>query len=95
MRFAASSGSCRSRTRFPRAGPHSPFPAKEARVALAEVRRAYLSLSEEHREVLLLVAIEGLQYEEAADILRVPLGTVRSGVPGAPVLVRRWMRGWG
>jgi RNA polymerase sigma-70 factor, ECF subfamily len=51
---------------------------QETSVALSEVRNACLGLSEEHREVLLLVAIEGLQYEEAAAILEVPLGTVRS-----------------
>jgi RNA polymerase sigma-70 factor (ECF subfamily) len=56
---------------------------QEARVALAEVRNAYLSLSEEHRELLLLVAIEGLQYKEASAILDVPLGTVRSRVSRA------------
>ena len=51
---------------------------QEAGAALSELCDAYLSLSEERREVLLLVAIEGLQHEEAAAILGVPLGTVRS-----------------
>jgi RNA polymerase sigma-70 factor, ECF subfamily len=51
---------------------------QETSVALSEVRNAFLGLSGEHREVLLLVAIEGLQYEEAAAILEVPVGTVRS-----------------
>ena len=57
--------------------------------ALAEVRNAYLSLSEEHREVLLLVAIEGLQYEEASAILNVPLGTVRSRLSRARQALRQ------
>jgi RNA polymerase sigma-70 factor, ECF subfamily len=48
-----------------------------AGAALPELR-AYLSLSEERREVLLLVAIEGLQHKEAAAILGVPPGAVRS-----------------
>jgi RNA polymerase sigma-70 factor (ECF subfamily) len=52
--------------------------SQEARIALLEVRDALLGLSEEHREVLLLVAIEELRYDEAAAILGVPLGTVRS-----------------
>ena len=30
------------------------------------------------RETLLLVAVEGLSYEQAAEIIGVPLGTVRS-----------------
>jgi RNA polymerase sigma-70 factor (ECF subfamily) len=63
--------------------------SQETRVALAEVRRAYLSLSEEHREVLLLVAIEGLQYEEASAILEVPLGTVRSRLSRARQALRQ------
>jgi RNA polymerase sigma-70 factor (ECF subfamily) len=61
---------------------------QEASVALSEVRRAYLGLSEQHREVLLLVAIEGLQYEEAAVILEVPLGTVRSRLSRARLALR-------
>jgi len=63
--------------------------SQETRVALAEVRNAYLSLSEEHREVLLLVAIEGLQYEEASAILDVPLGTVRSRLSRARQALRQ------
>jgi RNA polymerase sigma-70 factor, ECF subfamily len=62
--------------------------SQETRVALAEVRRAFLTLSEEHREVLLLVAIEGLQYEEASAILEVPLGTVRSRLSRARQALR-------
>jgi RNA polymerase sigma factor (sigma-70 family) len=51
---------------------------QEAGLALPTLCDAYLSLSEERREVLLLVAIEGLQHEEAGAILGVPLGVVRS-----------------
>ena len=62
---------------------------QETSVALSEVRNAFLGLSEEHREVLLLVAIEGLQYEEAAAILEVPLGTVRSRLSRARQALRQ------
>jgi RNA polymerase sigma-70 factor (ECF subfamily) len=51
---------------------------QEAVAALSELRDAYLSLSEEHREVLLLTTIEDLQHEEVAAILGVPLATVRA-----------------
>jgi RNA polymerase sigma-70 factor, ECF subfamily len=57
-------------------------------MALREVRDAFLTLSEEHREVLLLVAIEGLQYEEAAAVLNVALGTVRSRLSRARQALR-------
>jgi RNA polymerase sigma-70 factor, ECF subfamily len=66
-----------------------PTPAgQEAHINLLEVRDAYLNLSEEHREVLLLVAIEGLQYEEAAEILRIPVGTIRSRLSRARQALR-------
>jgi RNA polymerase sigma-70 factor, ECF subfamily len=61
---------------------------QEAHIALREVREAFMTLSEEHREVLLLVAIEGLQYEEAAAILNVALGTVRSRLSRARQALR-------
>jgi RNA polymerase sigma-70 factor, ECF subfamily len=62
--------------------------SQDAHMALREVREAYLTLSEEHREVLLLVAIEGMQYEEAAVVLEVPLGTVRSRLSRARQALR-------
>ena len=52
--------------------------AQEARMALLEVKEAFLTLPDEHREVLALVGIEGLKYEEVALILDVPVGTIRS-----------------
>jgi len=51
---------------------------QDARMALHDVQRAFLGLSGEHREVLTLVAIDGLSYEEASVVLDVPVGTVRS-----------------
>jgi RNA polymerase sigma-70 factor, ECF subfamily len=35
-------------------------------------------LPEEQRQVLLLVGLEGMRYEEVAAVLDVPVGTVRS-----------------
>lgn len=49
-----------------------------ANVALAEVGRALDALSLEQRTALLLVAVEGLTYREAALALGVPVGTVMS-----------------
>jgi RNA polymerase sigma-70 factor (ECF subfamily) len=50
----------------------------EARMALEVVRREIERLPEEQRLVLSLVTIEGLSYQEAADVLGVPTGTVMS-----------------
>lgn len=48
------------------------------RLMLREVVRSLGALSLEQRQVLLLVALEGLRYEEVAQILGVPVGTVMS-----------------
>jgi RNA polymerase sigma-70 factor (ECF subfamily) len=47
-------------------------------VLLGEVGRALMALPEDQREALLLVAVEGLSYEEAAAILDIPAGTLTS-----------------
>jgi RNA polymerase sigma-70 factor, ECF subfamily len=47
---------------------------------LSDFRRAFDRLSEPHREVLALVGIEGLDYQRAATILGVEVGTVKSRV---------------
>src|SRR5215469_13652987 len=49
-----------------------------ARQQLVELDRALGRLSAEQREVLLLVGLEGMDYESVAEILGVPIGTVRS-----------------
>ena len=45
---------------------------------MAQVARAMDQLGDQHRDVLLLVAVEGLTYLEAAAVLEVPIGTVMS-----------------
>lgn len=45
-----------------------------------DVVRAMNRLTMEHRQVLLLIGLEGLSYREVADELGVPLGTVMSRV---------------
>ena len=47
-------------------------------VALAQVRAAVDALPDDQRSVLVLVAIEGLNYREAAEVLELPMGTVMS-----------------
>ncbi len=50
----------------------------EDRMMLASVRAAMAELPQAQQAVLALVAIEGLSYREAADVLDVPVGTVMS-----------------
>ena len=45
---------------------------------LHELDRALAQLPAEQRQVILLVGLEGMSYEDAAAILHVPVGTVRS-----------------
>jgi RNA polymerase sigma-70 factor (ECF subfamily) len=45
---------------------------------LRELEKALGRLRQEEREVILLVGLEGLRYDETAEILGVPIGTVRS-----------------
>src|SRR5215208_1479177 len=47
-------------------------------LALRDLEAALAKLPGEQRQVILLVGLEGLPYEEVASILRVPVGTVRS-----------------
>jgi RNA polymerase sigma-70 factor (ECF subfamily) len=50
----------------------------EASLTLAKVRAGIAELPEQHREVIVLVCIEGLSYRDAAEVLDVPIGTVMS-----------------
>jgi RNA polymerase sigma-70 factor, ECF subfamily len=49
-----------------------------ASLQLHELERALGRLSTEQREAILLIGLEGLSYEDAATVLAVPIGTVRS-----------------
>lgn len=53
---------------------------QESAMDLADFRIALAKLSEEHREVLILVGASGLSYEEAAEICNVAVGTIKSRV---------------
>jgi RNA polymerase sigma-70 factor (ECF subfamily) len=66
-------------------------PELEHRLELAEVRRQVAALPEEQRAVLLLVCVEGASYREAADILRIPIGTVMSRLARARLSLGRAM----
>jgi RNA polymerase sigma-70 factor (ECF subfamily) len=49
-----------------------------AALSLRDLDRALARISEEHRQVILLIGLEGTSYGEAASILDVPIGTIRS-----------------
>jgi RNA polymerase sigma-70 factor, ECF subfamily len=68
-----------SRERLP---GHDAAPDSEARRGEVEaaVRRAVATLSVDQREVFALVQGEGLRYQDIAEILGIPVGTVKSRV---------------
>jgi RNA polymerase sigma-70 factor (ECF subfamily) len=53
-------------------------PSQGSGLDLRDLDRALAKLPEEQRTVILLVGLEGLRYEVVAEIIGVPVGTVRS-----------------
>jgi RNA polymerase sigma-70 factor, ECF subfamily len=53
-------------------------PSQEVTADLGKVRESMKLLSKEHREMLILVCIRGMRYEEVSEMLQIPVGTVRS-----------------
>lgn len=77
-----------NRVRSRRRGPVVPLedvqeetaqaPRQEQRVACLHVTTALDQLPEEQKAAILLIALEGMSYDEAAWILGIPIGTLRS-----------------
>ncbi|MFO0821595.1 MAG: sigma-70 family RNA polymerase sigma factor [Gemmataceae bacterium] len=57
-----------------------------------QLQEAMVRLSHEHREVLVLKDIEGMQYDEIAEILKVPIGTIRSRLHRARLELRELLQ---
>lgn len=53
-------------------------PSQEKKAELQKVSDALEQLSDDHRDVLVMVCIHGMAYEEVAESLDIPVGTVRS-----------------
>jgi RNA polymerase sigma-70 factor, ECF subfamily len=68
-------------------------PVADASLQLRDLRRAINTLCREHREVLLLVGLEGMRYEQVATILDIPVGTVRSRLSRARTTLHLLMDG--
>jgi RNA polymerase sigma-70 factor (ECF subfamily) len=58
---------------------------------LASVQRAFRELAEEHRQILLLCAVEDLKYRDVAAVLNVPIGTARSRLSRARYAMRQFL----
>jgi RNA polymerase sigma-70 factor (ECF subfamily) len=60
------------------AGSPDPFESVVGRLTDADFQKAMDSLPDEYRTAVLLYDLQGLSYQEVAEALEVPLGTVRS-----------------
>lgn len=72
---------------------HSMGPTQESGLEFDDFRRAFWRLSEEQREVLILVGASGVSYEEAAEICGVAVGTIKSRVSRARTQLTRILSG--
>lgn len=70
------------------------FIAEEANdpILRNKINQVFSNMPEEYREVTLLVEIEGMSYEETADILQIPVGTVMSRLHRSRILLRKAFR---
>jgi RNA polymerase sigma-70 factor (ECF subfamily) len=59
------------------------LPSQQAALEFCDFRRAFWQLSDDHREVLILVGASGLSYEEAAEVCNCAIGTIKSRVSRA------------
>ena len=65
----------------------------ENRDRIRDLVRAMAGLSVEHRQILLLISLEGLSYREVAETLDVPIGTVMSRLARARERLRCALEG--
>jgi RNA polymerase sigma-70 factor (ECF subfamily) len=63
--------------------------SNDAQVDALAVRKAVASLSDDQRTVVGLVLVEGLAYQEAADLLGIPVGTLTSRLARAREALHR------
>ena len=52
--------------------------SQDIKMELNDVEDAMNNISDDHREILTLVCVKGMQYAEVSEVLQIPVGTVRS-----------------
>jgi RNA polymerase sigma factor (sigma-70 family) len=67
--------------------------SQEVSLTMRDLQRAFDQLAPSFREVIMIVAVEGLSYEEAAGIIGTPVGTVRSRLSRARSQLREALEG--
>ena len=73
---------------------HLSCPARQYHsVTLKDLARAFDQLPRQEQQVVLMVGVDGMQYEDAASALNVPIGTVKSRLCRARRRLRQLMDG--
>jgi len=82
---------------FPQMGdPHmGPEETAVSAATFRAIEQYIQKLPEEYKLVLLLVDVQGLAYDEAASVLRLPLGTVKSRLFRGRCMLREFLKGSG
>ncbi len=70
-------------------------PEQEARLAVSALQRALDLLPPEQKEVVLLVALEQMSYDEVSRVLEIPIGTVMSRLHRGRERLRALLAGGG
>lgn len=63
---------------------------QEAWMNLRDTQRAFSQLSHHHQQIIWLICVEQRGYNEVAEMLSVPVGTVRSRLCRAREFLRQW-----
>ncbi|MBI4291519.1 MAG: sigma-70 family RNA polymerase sigma factor [Betaproteobacteria bacterium] len=71
------------------------MPTQAQGIELADIEKALQGISAEQREVLLLIAVEEMSYDEVAKTLSIPIGTVMSRLSRARERLRQLMNAAG
>ncbi len=78
------------------ASPHSPDPQRRFVTGLMrqDIEKALLALPEEFRSAVVLCDVEEMSYAEIAQVLDIPIGTVRSRIHRGRAILRRSLSEW-
>jgi RNA polymerase sigma-70 factor (ECF subfamily) len=63
-------------------------PSQEGRLALRDLERALARLPKAQLEIIIMIGLEGMSYDDAGRTLGIPLGTVRSRLSRAREMLR-------
>lgn len=68
-------------------------PQYENQLVLKELRRAFWRLQSSHRELLVMLLVQGMTYDDIAAATGLPAGTIKSRVSRARMQMRLWLLG--